>query len=180
MKVLPPAVELAPPARPVIDGARMVVWSLRGLWHGVSRKMSSRRQRAVAGVLFGTFAIMSPVLLVMTPAMIARRAARYYMTPGRDAVLAVTRTRRGWQLSDHLTAKPGESKGEALRSSLIPELLPYADAHGVIVSTTAATRELGERYRAEVAGLQFVSDKESWPRGWKMRREPVAVQNRTG
>ncbi|MDR7184616.1 hypothetical protein J2X85_001639 [Microbacterium trichothecenolyticum] len=116
----------------------------------------------------------------MMPAMIARPAARYYMTPGRYAVLAVIRARRGWQLADHLTAEPGEGKGEALRNALIPKLLLYADAHGAVVSATAATHELGERYRAEVAGLQFVSDKESWPRGWKMRCEPVEVQNRTG
>lgn len=94
------------------------------------------------------------------------------MSPTRDAVLGINVERDGWHIGDHMTARPGakRGRGQALRDVLFPQLLPFVDEHQVTVHAIAATRELGEKYQAEVDGLEFQG--KAYPRGWRMVRRP--------
>ncbi|PVW02951.1 hypothetical protein DEA06_14335 [Microbacterium sp. Gd 4-13] len=170
----PPALDELPTARPVRDGVRFAGWMVRGLWHGAWRRKSSPAARALSGViLVGACALIVPLGVAM-PVLVARPRARYYMSPERDAVLAILATRTGWSVGDHATAEPGTGRGEALRAQLIPALLPFVDAAGIAVEATAATEDLAKRYAREIPGL-LDTGKKDWPRGHKMRREPLNV-----
>ena len=167
----PPAIEGAPPPG-AVDVARIVWWSQRGYRHG------ARRGRG-AGRLFSAFLALAwwpalPLLLPVQAALIARPNARYYMSPQRDAVLAVVATTKGWHVEDHAAAHPGTGAGRALRALVLPQLGQAADAAQVPIYTTAATAALSAGYTAEHPELVDVG--RGYPRGRQMRRAPRGRQ----
>lgn len=112
-----------------------------------------------------------PLSVPVQLALLARRRARYYMSPSRQAVLAVVATKHGWHVEDHAAARPGTGQGRALRARVLPELTAAADAGGVPIYTTAANRHLAQQYATELSGLVDVG--RGWPRGRRMHRAPV-------
>jgi len=116
--------------------------------------------------------VLAPLLLIASYLVhgLRRRRSRYYMTPERDAVLAITATQDGWHADDHVSARPGTGRGQALRAAVIPPLLKIADAQQITLHLTAADGHLAQRYSEEIPGL---SDRgPARPRGRQMRREP--------
>jgi hypothetical protein len=164
----PPAIPGAPAARPV-DALRLVWWLERGLLHGARHgRGAGRALSAFAAALWWPTA---PVLLPIQAALITSHRTRYYMTPQRDAVLAVIATRRGWKVENHATARPGTGQGRALRALVIPALLVVADNHHVPILATAANDNLAAMYAAELPGLVDVG--RGVPRGRRLRRRPA-------
>jgi len=92
---------------------------------------------------------------------------RYYMTPERDAVLAITATRDGSHADDHVSARPGTGHRQALRAIVIPNLIPIADAEQIALHLTAADNHLARRYSEEIPGRADVGP--ALPRGRRMR-----------
>lgn len=174
MKERPPAVAGLVTARPLTDGPRIIGWYFTGLAHGLRRTRSTFRARAFCGFMLLCSALLVVPLLIVSPLMVSSRRARFYMPPERDAVLGITARSTSWHIADHSTARPGTQRGHALRTALIPQLLPLADTRGVRVTTTAATAKLAETYAMEVPGLVIVGM--AWPRGFKMAREPRQPQ----
>ena len=171
MSYRPPALAGYPDARPIRDGARLVVWMLRGFAHGAARRKSRPAARAFSGVMFVIGVGLFPVVVVVTPAAIAlRRGTRYYMTPERDATLAITGKRDAWHVADHSTAKPGTERGRALRRGIAPMLTPAIDRAAVPLLAVAVNEERAKDYSEDVPGL--MPQGRAWPRGVKMRREP--------
>lgn len=133
------------------DALQLVWWAERGFLQGA-------RRGSVAGRVFSAFLALAwwpctPVLLVGEWVALRRQRARYYLSPGRDAVLAVVARRDGWHVQEHLCAAPGTRAGRALRERLVPVLLAVADEYGITVHATAVNRVLAKRYVEQVPGL---------------------------
>lgn len=164
----PPAIEGAPAPR-AVDVARIVWWSQLGYLHGARHGHGAGRAlSALLALLWWPFAV--PLLLPVQAVLVARRGARYYMSPERDAVLAVAATGTGWHIEDHATARPGTGRGRALRALVLLELYAAADGAGVPIYATAATARLAAGYTAEHPELVDVG--RGYPRGRRVRREP--------
>ena len=133
------------------DAPRLVWWAERGFLHGTTR--GSTTARVFSAFLAVAWLPCTPVLLIGQWVALRRRTARYYLSPARDAVLAVVARPDGWHVAEHLSAAPGAGRGRALRHVLSPALLAAADAHGVAVHTSAANRRLAGLYAVEVPGL---------------------------
>lgn len=175
----PPALVGYPDARPIRDGIRLAVWTLRGFAHGAARRKSKVGARIFSGWMLVIGICLFPVLVVATPAAIAlRRGTRYYMTPERDATLAITAKQHAWHVADHSTATPGKGSGRALRRGIGPALTPALDQVGAALVTVAVNDERAEDYSEDVPGL--LPQGRAWPRGVKMRREPQAPSVRGG
>lgn len=168
----PPAVDGFPP--PIaVDCFRIIWWSQRGYWHGAQKKNLLVRHRVFSMMLALAWWPALPILVPLQFMLIVRRRARYYMAPERDVVLALLATRTGWHVEDHIAARPGTGCGYALRSRLLPKLLPTADTHQIAIYTTAATDELAKNYMAELPGLVYVGP--GVPRGRLLRRPSSGV-----
>ncbi|WHE36193.1 MULTISPECIES: hypothetical protein [Microbacterium] len=169
-----PAINGYPDARPIRDGLRILGWTLRGFTHGAERRKSTKRARRFSALMFVACIIGAPALALMYPAMIAlRRHTRYYMTPERDATLAITAKRDAWHVAGHTTAQPGSQRGRALRRGIAPLLTPALDQAGKALVAVAVSEGRAQDYSADVPGL--VPQGQAWPRGVKMRREPRAL-----
>lgn len=149
------------------DALRLVWWARRGYEHGArAGRGAGRTLSAVLAVLWW---LAVPLSLPVQLALLRRRHARYfYMSPSRDAVLAVVATERGWHIEDHASARSGTGQGRALRARVMPELTAAADAAGVPIYTTAANEHLAQRYTEELPGLIDVG--RGWPRGRRLHR----------
>ena len=164
----PPAVDSTVEAR-TRDVPCLLWWSQRGYWYGV-------RHGGVRGRLLSLFIAITwwpalPVAVALQAHLVARPHARYYLSPERDAVIAVVATREGWHIEDHIAARPGTGQGAALRALVLPRLLDHADAEQITIHTTAANETLAARYAAELPGLRDVG--RGRPRGRRMRRDPA-------
>ena len=167
----PPAVAGYPDARPIQDGIRLAAWTIRGFAHGTARRKSGAGARLFSLAMLFIGIGLFPVLVVSNTVAIAlRRGTRYYMTPERDATLAITAKRHAWHVADHSTAKPGEGRGRALRRGIAPALTPTLDRAGAALVTVAVNDERAQDYSEDVPGL--LPQGRAWPRGVKMRREP--------
>lgn len=161
----PPTVAGTVPLR-WIDGLRILGWTEIGYIH------AAVRGSVVAGLFSMAWVLSIPVLLLAQPFIVARRNARYYMTPERDAVLAVVTTKDGWKIDDHLSATPATGQGAVLRAILLTDLVTTADHHQLTIHATAAHPKLMARYITDLPGLVDVG--RAWPRGRKLRRQPAA------
>lgn len=170
----PPALDGYPDARPFRDGLRMYRWTLRGFAHGAARRKSKSGARLFSGLMLLICIVAAPGFVLLYPGMIAwRRSTRYYMTPERDATLAITAKRDAWHLADHITARPGSQRGRAFRRGIAPSLTPALDQAGAALLTVAVNEERAQDYSEDVPGL--ASQGRAWPRGVKMRREPQVI-----
>jgi len=169
-----------PPRPQLIDGLteprlsdvpRLLWWGQRGYWHGATHGPVKGR------VVSAFYAVMWwptwPALLVGQMIVVKRSAARYYLSPDRDAVLAIVATRDGWRVEDHLSARPGKKRGKALRALVLPALRAQADAAGVAIYATAASDKLAKDYADDLPGLVDVGPGRL--RGRRLRREPGAA-----
>lgn len=148
-----------------IDGLRLLGWIEAGYIH------AAIRGNVAAGFLALGWIAALPVTLLAQPFVVTRVRARYYMTPERDAVLAVVATRHGWKIDDHLSSKPGTGQGKALRAVLMPALVAAADTHQLAIRCAAADPTLEHIYRNELPGLVDVG--RAWPRGRTLQRPPI-------
>ncbi|MDO5753208.1 hypothetical protein [Arthrobacter sp.] len=83
-----------------------------------------------------------PLLAVMQITLIHRPTATYYMSAERDAVIAISTTRKGWHVSDHGSAAPGTAQGKNLRTALLPHLTEQARSDNISIHATAANAKL--------------------------------------
>lgn len=167
----PPALEGARSPRRG-DAARIAWWSGRSFAYGV---LAGRGpvERLTSALLALGWLVMCPIVVPLQAVLVARGAARYYVSQAGDAVLAVSAGRDGWCLEDHVSARPGTGQGRALRAVVLPQLLAAADAAGIEIHTTAATTTLARLYASEIPGL--VDEGRGWPRGRRLRRLPAAL-----
>lgn len=163
----PPLVDGVPEPRSV-DALRIVWWSQRGYRHGARHGRGTGR--AFSAFLAVMWWLVIPMSIAVQAYLLSRRAARYYLSPAHDAVLAIVATAAGWHVEDHVASWPGTGRGKVLRALVLPELRAAADAAGIPIYTTAATERLAAEYSDELPGLVEVG--RGWPRGRKMRRDP--------
>lgn len=152
----------------VADAARLMWWSQKGYQHGIFH--GSAGGRAVNAICAVMWWPMWPLLWIANAGLIARKSTRYYMSPNKDATLAIAAKQGRWVIGEHLSARPGTGQGRALRAVLLPVLGEVADREGVAVEATAASGRLAEVYRADVPELEKVG--RGFPRGVKLRRAP--------
>ncbi len=170
-----------PPAVPGCPGmsmsgcVRLWWWAQTGFRHGIRRGSCS--SRAFSLLLWGFWWVYAPALLAAQFAVVMRPWTRYYLSPARDAVLAVSGHRHSWSIGDHACARPGTRQGRALRKLLLPMLTSYADELGVAITTTAAVPALARMYAKALPGLEVTG--RARPRGLRMRREPERHINLT-
>lgn len=150
------------------DAPRLTWWAQRGFLHGASRGSSG--SRAFSAFLAVAWAPCTPILLVGQAWAIRRPRTRYYLSPNRDAVMAVVARHNGWHVQEHSSAVPGTGRGRALRQLLVPALLAAADHEGVTVHATAANRTLAGQYAHELPGLVDVG--RGTIRGRRLQRPP--------
>jgi len=108
----PPTISGYPDARPVRDGLRLAVWTLRGFAHGAARRKSKPHVRLFSGWMLIIGICLFPVLVVSTPTAIAlRRGTRYYMTPDRDARQGPRlHSAARYRVGSHAHARPGRRR----------------------------------------------------------------------
>ena len=133
------------------DVLRLTWWAERGFLHGATR--GGAGARAFSAFLAAAWLPSLPVLVVGQWWALWRGTARYYFSPGRDAVLALVARRDGWHVSEHYAAEPGAGRGRALREALVPALLAVAEGEGIAIYGTAATRSLARQYSAQLPGF---------------------------
>ena len=165
----PPSLPGIPEAHSYGDAWRISCWMLRGFIHGITRGPFG--SRVVSSVLTVLHLVLFIPMTVIVWGMILRRSARYYMSPERNAVLAIVAKRGAWHIANHVAAEPGHHQGKALRKRLIGPLTIAADRAGVEIRTVAANQKLAEQYVAEVQGLVDVGP--GMPRGRKLQRPPA-------
>jgi len=169
----PPEIAAAPPPR-VRDWIRGTGWLGRMYVHEL-KKSRGVVAKTAATVQLGGYGISSPILLGLAPVVpwLKRKSTRYYMTPARDARLGITAKADGWHFADHLSSRPGEKKGEALRDLIRGPLLAEADRLGVVIHLTAANDKVAGIYNRELPGLVDVG--RGFPRGRRLERRPGAT-----
>lgn len=133
------------------DTPRLLWWSQRGFWHGM--RHGSATGRVLSAILTVAWWPCFPLLLACYVWLLRRPHARYYLSPSRDAVLAIVATKDGWHIEDHVSARPGVGYGRALRKRVVPEVRAAADSTGITLYGTAATQRLADLYRAELPGV---------------------------
>ncbi|MBX9244647.1 hypothetical protein ICW40_07465 [Actinotalea ferrariae] len=161
-----------------IDCLRIVWWAQLGYLHG------ARRGRLAGRLASGFLALMwwptLPLLVIAQALLLARPRARYYMSPQRDAVIAVVASSDAWEIGEHLSAHPGHGRGRALRELMTAPVLAAADTTGIDVRANAATAELARRYITDIPGLVDVG--RAFPRGRRLLRgarpDPAAPGDR--
>ncbi|MEV4902855.1 hypothetical protein AB0K08_16130 [Citricoccus sp. NPDC055426] len=164
----PPAIASLPTPQ-AADAVRLVWWLQTGFRHGMTK--GGAGARLLSGVLWiGWWPAVPLLIIVQAFLLLGSRRSRYYLSPDREAVLAIRATGQGWHLQDHQSRRPGTGAGRALRAQLIPTLLDAADRDGVTIYTTAATTRLAARYAAELPGLTDIG--QGWPRGRLLHRPP--------
>ena len=163
-----------PPAAPgtvapePIDCLRIVWWAQLGYLHGARHgRPPERAFSAFIALLWWPFFLLLVLVQVL---LLVRPRARYYLTPQRDAVIAVVAHKSTWQISEHASARPGHGRGRALRDLIVPTLTSAADLSGITIQATAATAGLSQLYASEIPGLIDVGP--AIPRGRHLVREP--------
>lgn len=73
-------------------------------------------------------------------------------------------------MAEHYARRPGTGRGRALRDALIPALLGVAEAEGITIHGTAATRGLARRYVEQLPGTVDIG--RGPIRGRRLRRVP--------
>lgn len=149
----PPEIGKDAPAPRPQDVVRMLGWLERGWVHGSTKGPWTLRVKSLMLAL-----LWWPALPLLVPVQFALvygrgRSTRYYMTPARTAIIAITATRRGWYISDHESARPGTGQGRALRAAVLPKLVSAADRIGLDIATDAATGGLATIYQQDLPGL---------------------------
>lgn len=125
-------------------------WIERGFI--LEMRRGPRRAYAAASALLG---VLMPELLIFAVGAVTphRRGTRYYISPGRDAVLTVRAARDGWHVENHVSAHPGTEQGKALRELVAPSLRTAADAAGVAILVGAANVKLATIYKEQFEEL---------------------------
>lgn len=95
---------------------------------------------------------------------------RVWLSPGRDACLAVAARRDGWHLVNHLSAEPGTGRAAQLRREVVQALAAAADEHQATIHVEAATERLAGIYLEEWPEL--VDHGKAMFRGRRLRRDP--------
>lgn len=166
----PPRVPGYLDARPIRDGLRMSVWTVRGFRHGAQKQEAPKKERGISGSLWAGSIVLFPLLVIVMPLLIgARPGTRYYMNSTRDVAIAVTAGRTTWYVADHSTAQPGTERGRALRRALAPHLVDQLDEADAELRTVAVNEKMAQRYEEDLPGLRRTVES-AWPRGLKMHR----------
>lgn len=152
------------------DVARITWWAERGFLLGATSPDNTLAVKAYMGLVATAFWPLLPVALTAQAIRTARPGARYYLSPARDAVMAVGVRRGSWYVDDHASARPGTGQGRALREIVLPALCDAADAAGIAIEATAVTDRLARLYQDEIPGL--VDHGPAAIRGRLLRREP--------
>lgn len=141
----------------------------RGFWHGTRK--GTVFDRVISLVCALMWWLCYPLRAVLQIVLVYRPKARYYMSAERDAVIAISATRKGWHVSDHASATPGTGQGKKLRAELLPHLADQARTSNITINATAANKNLAALYKAELPGLEDVGP--GFPRGRKLRTYPT-------
>ena len=126
--------------------------------------------RAACRLAAAAFWPLLPAALTLQTALTARPGARYYLTPTRDAVLAVAVRHDAWHIYCHVAERRGAGQGRALRALVAPALCAAADASGTPIEAAALTARLARLYQAEFPGV--ADHGPAFPQGRRLRREP--------
>ena len=152
------------------DVARLAWLVERGFVLTATTEGNPRITRAASGLAAAAFWPLLPAALTLQTALTARPGARYYLTPQRDAVLAVAVRRNAWHIYCHVAEHPGTGQGRALRALVAPALCAAADASSTPIEAAALTQRLARLYQAEFPDL--VDQGPAFPLGRRLRREP--------
>lgn len=186
MKILTPAPVLPsiPGVRPATpaDARTIAWWTVRSVMH----RRPVWFKVLILGALPVLLLLLDPWSLLYVPALmiaftfgwqwvaLAARleVAAIYCPDGEPlSSVSIRRGRRGWHPATHVARTIGSGHGAMLRALVVPELLAQADARGIALKATAASKSLALRYAADVPGLVDVGP--GRPFGRKMRRDPI-------
>lgn len=87
--------------------------------------------------------------VIVRTALFRGRSLRYYISPDRDAVVAVVVRSGAWRVTEHLSKRPGHGLGRRLREIVGPPLLEAADAEGIRVFALTGSPRLAREYARE-------------------------------
>lgn len=152
------------------DVAQLAWLVERGFVLAAGADGNPRLTRAACGLAAAAFWPLLPAALTLQAALTARPGARYYLTPSRDAVLAVAVRHDAWHVYCHVAERSGTGQGRALRALVAPVLCAAADASGTPIEAAALTSQLARLYQSEFPGL--VDRGPAFPQGRRLRREP--------
>lgn len=152
------------------DVAQLAWLVERGFVLAAGADGNPRLTRAACGLAAAAFWPLLPAALTLQTALTARPGARYYLTPSRDAVLAVAVRHDAWHVYCHVAERSGTGQGRALRALVAPVLCAAADASGTPIEAAALTSQLARLYQSEFPGL--VDRGPAFPQGRRLRREP--------
>lgn len=151
-----------------IDCLRILWWTERGYWHG-ARKGSTPSRALSLGLAIGWWPAY-PLLAIAQLISVYRTGTVYYMSTEKDAVLAISVTRKGWHVGNHSSALPGTGQGKKLRLKLFPYVAQEAQSNNIPIYTTAANKKLAASYKEELPALEDTGP--GFPRGRKLSTHP--------
>lgn len=151
------------------DVPRLVWWQLVGFAYGA--RHGQPRSRLISGGSLFWAVLFSPVLLGVQLGQVLSRNTHWYATA--DAALALSRSRKGWTLHSHMSARPGSGAGQLLREVVMPAVLERADREHVTIYGAAADARLAGIYCAEIPGMRVTG--KALLRGVRLRRDPAGA-----
>ena len=161
----PPRIPPTRDARPR-DVPRLAWWTFRGFLH--SAHHGRGWPRALSAVCAAMYLPAAPLMLAGLLIETLHPRITYYLTD--TAALAIKTTETGWTVHTHTSAHPGTGQGRALRETVLPELLAFANRHQLDVTLTAATAGLAATYQEQIPGLRDAGP--AWPRGRRLLHKP--------
>lgn len=151
-----------------LDAMQISWWAVRGGLYSVRAHHGWRRAlRAVAACSAITA---WPFTVAARYHSISSGRRRYYFSPDGSAVMAIGKDRRGWLLTDYLSAHPGHGEGWWLRQQVVLAACAAADRQQIPIHFSPMPSRIAESCEAETPGLRRAPRRRHGP--IKIQREP--------
>ncbi|MEO7125299.1 MAG: hypothetical protein ABI382_00815 [Nakamurella sp.] len=137
-----------------LDAMQVSWWAVRGELYSVRAYHGWRRVlRAFAACFELT---VWPFTAAARYFSISCGRRRYYFSPDGSSVMAIAKDRRGWFLTDYLSAHPGHGEGWWLRQQVVPAACAAADRRHIPIYLSPMPSRIAESCEAENPELRRV------------------------
>lgn len=143
----------------VRDAATLMTWNVRAVVHAAA-VATSPAARLWCWWLVVASVVLSPLLYLAAAVQLCPVTPwTFFFSDDRTACFSVRSAGRvtgqpAWILGDHLSVAPGRGHGHRLRTQCQDSLYRQADALGLPIRFTAASRRLAEHYAATTPDLE--------------------------